>query len=70
MDTKLQPLKPVNFVSFGNFSRIELQVNIKVRGGWGGEVPNLVYYVTAVGMLNPQGEGNEGAFFGRLRLVA
>jgi hypothetical protein len=57
-------IKAINLVSFGGFSRIELQVNLRVRGGWSGEVPSLAYQATAIGMLDPKSIGNEGVFFG------
>jgi hypothetical protein len=66
--TKLKDVNEVNF-SDGAFRRIELQVNLRVRGGTDGKIPSLAYNVSAMGLLapvtagNPDGIGTEGVFF-------
>jgi hypothetical protein len=63
MGYEVRNIKRINVVSLGNYSRIELQVNVKVRGGTDGQIPSLAYHVTALGYLDPDGSGNEGVFF-------
>jgi len=62
--TAIKKVVPKNFVGF---SRIELRVSCRVRGGNNidayGLVPGLAYHVTALGKLASP-VGSEGVFFG------
>ena len=62
MGWQLSPVTDMKLVEFGGFRRIELNINVEIKGGLTGSIPWLTYQVQAYGKL-ANDIGNEGLFW-------
>lgn len=66
MGYRIIKMEPPELVDKNGIKRIELSLQLEVRGGTSGRIPRLAYTVSVLGALSKE-VGDEGAFFGRRR---
>jgi hypothetical protein len=62
MGYEIIQIEPPELVEKGGVKRIELSLQLQIRGGADGKIPRLAYNVSAYGKLS-ESAGNEGEYF-------
>lgn len=62
MGYRINKMEPPELVEKNGIKRIELSLQVEVRGGTSGRIPKLAYNVSALGALAKE-VGDEGEFF-------